>query len=57
MMARRSTAAWSARRPEGFALDGYRFDPDLSSPEDLDLSVPSGRWTWVFSRPDPREAF
>ncbi len=42
---------------KAFALDGYRFDPDLSSPEDLDLSVPGGRWTWVFSRPDPREAF
>ena len=45
--------------PEGlkdFDLDGYRFDPDLSSPEDLDLTDRAGRWTWVFSRPDPREA-
>ena len=45
--------------PEGlkdFDLDGYRFDPDLSSPEDLDLTDHAGRWTWVFSRPDPREA-
>ena len=44
-------------RPEGlkdFALDGYRFDPDLSSPEPLDLQNPAGRWTWVFSRPDQR---
>ncbi|MGB1159991.1 MAG: peroxide stress protein YaaA [Alphaproteobacteria bacterium] len=43
--------------PEGlkdFALDGYRFDPDLSSPEPLDLGDPAGRWTWIFSRPDPR---
>ena len=45
--------------PEGlkdFALDGYRFDPDLSSPEPADLSDPSGRWTWMFSRPDPRDS-
>ena len=44
-------------RPEGlkdFALDGYRFDPDLSSSEPLDLDAPGGRWNWVFSRPDPR---
>ena len=39
---------------KAFDLDGYRFDPDLSSPEDVDLSAPDGRWTWVFSRPDPR---
>jgi len=45
--------------PEGlkaFALDGYQFDPDLSTQEPLDLDDPTGRWTWIFSRPDPRRA-
>jgi len=46
-------------RPEGlkdFALDGYRFDPDLSGPEPADLNDPDGRWAWMFSRPDPRDS-
>jgi cytoplasmic iron level regulating protein YaaA (DUF328/UPF0246 family) len=46
-------------RPEGlkdFALDGYRFDPDLSSPEPLDLNDKDGQWNWIFSRPDPRQS-